>query len=279
MSEPRESGKVIAGRLVSWVVLSAVALAVLMIAAVFLPPRLKLLGLFSIALGLIAGWLIGQLARRCRVHYRRIVFPVALIMTSLAIAGMIAESYRLWRNAKIERLAQQADQPLAAKLFGNEAFENLPGVSIGFDDYLDQRFSALKESSPLRPMATHPRLLLGLETLLSGLAGGLVASRLVRGPFCKTCASWHESQRSVVLDPVRGNRCLKLLLEETTAAVPNDGRLELEFSSCRCSTAIPQIRCVLERPGFSPQVVGDVHPDRESYAQLTDVLDAEAGVE
>ncbi|TWU09395.1 hypothetical protein CA54_46360 [Symmachiella macrocystis] len=272
MDKPRESATTIAGRLTTWLMLCVVALSVLMVAAAYIPSRLKLLGLYSIVLGLAAGWVIGQIARQCRMHYRRLLPPAALLMTIIALSGQIGESYRLWRNSERDRLDEQSQ---AALIFDNPAFGETPPPPDAFDDYLTLRFSPLAKSSwsLLQSAAKWPRLLLGLEVLLGGLAGALVAARLVNAPFCVTCESWHEPQRSVVLGSTVGNRCLPLLTDEEQPAIPEGGRLHLEYTSCRCSTAIPVIRCTREQPGEATRVVTTVQPDRETLAQLTTLLD------
>lgn len=272
MDKPRESATTIVGRLTTWLMLCVVALSVLMVAAAYVPSRLKLLGLFSIVLGLAAGWVIGQIARQCRMHYRRLLLPAALLMTVIALSGQIGESYRLWRNSERDRLTEQSQ---AALIFDNPAFGETPRPTGAFDDYLTLRFSPLAKSSwsMLQLAAKWPRLLLGLEVLLGGLAGAFVAARLVSAPFCVTCESWHEPQRSVVLGSTAGNRCLQLLTDEAQPAIPEGGRLHLEYTSCRCSTAIPVIRCTREQPGQATSVVAIAQPDREKFTQLTALMD------
>ena len=44
----------------SWLVLFVVGTATISLVAVYLPPRVKMLGLFAIGQGLVAGWLAGK---------------------------------------------------------------------------------------------------------------------------------------------------------------------------------------------------------------------------
>lgn len=265
------------GRFVAWVVLCGGALLVLGIAAVHAPARIKLIGLFTVGLGILSGVIIGRIAHMRRVHHRRVVFLTAFFLTAIALSGVSLESFRLWRRQRAEVLNAQAKNPFAAQLLDHEAFADSPRDWGRFDDYLTHRFLALGKSSQpmLKSLADWPWGILGSEIILGSLLGGFFALRAVRQPFCVTCDSWHEPQRTVLLDRVAGNQCVTLLSGKTTTPLPNDARLLVECSACRCRTAIPAFRCLLEQPGRTARELLNVSPNAETYLQLKAVLDGD----
>lgn len=268
-------------RITLWVVFSCGALLMLAIVAVHLPGRAKLIGLFSLGLGWVAGFLIGRVARLCRVHHPRIVFPLAVLLTVAGLVGVTYESHRQWQRQRNEMFKNQAADLFGSQLLQDEAFGDLRRDSEQFDNYLKHRFSTLSASkwSALKTLAQWPRAILGVEILIGSLIGGWVAWRAVGQPYCETCDSWHEPQRLVSLDPIAGNRCLAILSETESGVLPNDARLVVECSSCRCGNAIPTFRCTLERPGQAPKSLVTTRPNAGDFSRLKAVLDGEPVVE
>ncbi len=88
-----------------WLVMSAVAVALLSLGAAHLPPRLKLLGAFALGYGLVAGWVIGKLAQMSQLPRARTLIAAAAALILCGELGMSIESWRL-QSAALRRLDQ-----------------------------------------------------------------------------------------------------------------------------------------------------------------------------
>ncbi len=279
MKSSRESALIGLWRWLSWTAVSALALAGMMLAAVSLPARLKLIGLFSLALGLTAGWVVGKIAHWRRIHHPRRLFPAATLLIAAALAGMTAESFRQWQISRDAELQAELRKSVGMRLLGPDLIDDFVQDQGTFEDYLAHRYSALVDLSRLSfPSSTrHFWWLLGIEIVAGSLAGGVISSRMVVGKFCESCGSWHEPKQSQVVEPITGNRCLELLSADQSVSLPNDAHLLLEFSTCRRGPEIPSVRCVLDRPGEAARVIVESQPDRATYDQLGLLLDEPIG--
>jgi hypothetical protein len=143
------------------------------LAAAHAPGRVKLLGLFAVAFGLLAGSALGALARFLQVEQRTAMLPVAVILISAAQLGMALESWRVYRAEVRETL--QADVPLpvpeSLKSSIREDRRRMMAERMSFPAWLRHRVSPLKVQS--RPW---PELLFGAELVL-GIAAGVWAFR------------------------------------------------------------------------------------------------------
>lgn len=102
------------GAVASWLVMSVVAVAALSLTGAYVPARIKLLGLFAPACGLLAGWIVGQLARQNSAKNRRLVSAVSLVLLASGLVGMTIETHR--RRAVQIRYQYGADPKTAMLL-------------------------------------------------------------------------------------------------------------------------------------------------------------------
>lgn len=188
MSEPSSLGveEKMLPRLAAWVLLLALFTTVLTIAFAHAPARLRLIGLFSIAFGVIVGlaalWLADVIGMR-----RRSLIPIgAFAAIVLGQIGVVSESYRL-SVAERRAQAQQpgAEEAIAAAMLeqgkapdnphSRKLFEEMRVTLAArntFSAYLARRLSSLGSlNSPL------PELFWGLEVLLAAAVGTFVAYR------------------------------------------------------------------------------------------------------
>ena len=204
---PPEAPRSVTPSYLQWLLLSSVAVFVLTLCAVHAPSRIKLLGLFAVAYGLLAGWGTGQLARISGIHSRRIVAIVSFGVIIAGQVGMALESHRLFA-AELRR-QYQAD-PIAA-LLKQLPFPQQPKDQAKLKETIEQNrrerarrlaeltsFSAylqhrVKSLSWSQPWAV---LLWAVEVLLASAAGAFLAGRVASGDVPK----WTVTNHSAKLD-------------------------------------------------------------------------------
>jgi len=175
----------------SWLVLFLVATASISLAAVYLPPRVKMLGLLAIGHGLIAGGVAARLALAfdllavSKAWGSCVVFLVILG----GQVGMAVESHRLYRAAEERALLANPKRAAALRMLQSVKLPDNPkskqivddtrrtiGVrGTSFADYLQFRVSDLGIQS--RHMA---QAIWILEIVLGSLAGTWIFRKLTR---------------------------------------------------------------------------------------------------
>jgi hypothetical protein len=175
------------GRL-SWLVLFLVATASISLAAVHLPPRVKMLGLFAIGHGLLAGWAAARLAAVFDLPAGKAVWSAVVFVVILGgQIEMAVESRRLAQTAEERAIAANPKRAALLRMLESGKFPDDPkskqviddtrqtigaqGTSIA--DYLQFRVSALGIQS--RPLAA---AIWFLEIGLGSLAGMWIFGRL-----------------------------------------------------------------------------------------------------
>jgi hypothetical protein len=169
----------------SWLVLFVVGAATISLAAVYLPSRIKMLGLFAIGQGLLIGWLGAWLAVKFDLpSASRIAGCIVVFLAILGgEIGTGVESFRVYRSAREERVF--ATNPKLAALLRNladaksdqSAADVRQTIDVNFADYLQFRVSDLKIQS--QRWAT---VFWISEVVLGGLAGTWMFRRLAKPP-------------------------------------------------------------------------------------------------
>lgn len=185
-------------RFVEWLAIAAVGLAAFTLAAPYAPARMKLLGLFAVVCGLLAGWGVGTLARVLDVGRNRGSVTIAVVLIVGGQAGLALQSWRLYA-AQLEATYQaEVDLPLALPQGdgdGGASFD-LEGTfragdelrsslreerrrelaeKAGFPSFLKHRVSPLGDwASPW------PEVFFGIELLLAAAVGTWVFRRTSR---------------------------------------------------------------------------------------------------
>lgn len=108
-------------RVAAFVGSALVILALLAFLAAHASPRVKLLGLFPIAIGALAGVIVARLCMRHALS-RRVTFAAAIVLIPMTLAGYATESYRIWRSIKSNDFANYLHDELPG---GREIFERL----------------------------------------------------------------------------------------------------------------------------------------------------------
>lgn len=161
---------------------ATVALTALALAGAHAPAPVRLIGLFCMGFGLLAGWILAWLSGQIlETPHRWVVWP-ALVLIVVAEVGLTLESHRLWvaaferrqqdANASVmlRQLESQPDVPAGFK----DEFAQARAERTGFTSYLKARASALGEWDSPWPAV----LWLG-EMLVGSLAGAWLFRRLV----------------------------------------------------------------------------------------------------
>ena len=96
-----------------WLIASTLATMLLAFAAAYAPARIRLIGLFLLAFGLLIGWLVARLAVACDAAVsRRMTIVVAVFV---AFAGAMVAT---WETARLEesRRTKSGNEGLAERL-------------------------------------------------------------------------------------------------------------------------------------------------------------------
>ncbi len=133
---------------VTWFTACVITVTALSIAAAHAPSRIRLIGLFSIAFGLVVGWGVIRLASQLQAEPGRrfTVFTAAL----LSLCGLIGSN---WQTSRLDELhsMQSGKDALAARLIkeferqDNQSGINKPSRSevTEFQKYLSRRLQNL----------------------------------------------------------------------------------------------------------------------------------------
>ena len=131
-----------------WFAACAIAVTALSIAAAHAPSRIRLIGLFSIAFGLVVGWGVVRLASQLQLKVgRRVTVGTAVL---LALSGLIGST---WLTSRLDEAisANSSKDALASRLIREfERQEKVPGSDnqgrfevTEFQKYLSRRLQNL----------------------------------------------------------------------------------------------------------------------------------------
>jgi hypothetical protein len=134
--------------MLAWLLACVVLVTGLSLAAAHAPPRIRLIGLFAVAFGLLTGWGVVLLAGRLQCHPAH---PVAVMVAALlSIVGLIGAT---WETARVEeaRRSKSGQDVLAARLMEEVAARTSGGATevsggpawIAFRRHLSRRVRQL----------------------------------------------------------------------------------------------------------------------------------------
>jgi len=163
-----------------WIAACLVATIAVSLVAAQAPPRIRLIGIFPVMLGLLIGGLVVWLARKldavasCR-------FQVVAAML-LAVAGWGGLTWETFRRDEVLSV-KSANQELAARLMKEfEQQTNAPHIELdrpttlkAFRSYLARRVQQLGDW-----LSPWPELFWGLELIMTGVGAGWASTR----PHC-----------------------------------------------------------------------------------------------
>ena len=163
-----------------WLLSSSSAIMAVSILAAHAPDRVRLLGVFSIGLGLICGFVSARLSILSGVRSHSVVIVGALLM---ALAGLIGSTCETARLTAAQHPANNKDR--MATLLIEQLKQAVPGeVPVAtakpswlesFRIHLSRRIDEKRLGKWNRPW---PEVLWGIETLAGSAAAGWMARRL-----------------------------------------------------------------------------------------------------
>ena len=131
-----------------WLSACLIAVTALSIAAANAPARIRLIGLFSVAFGLIVGWGVVRVASQLQAEPRRRVSVITAML--LTLCGLIGST---WQSSRLDeaRSTQSGNDALAARLIKEfDQQEKVPGNGVqsrsevtAFQKYLSRRLKNL----------------------------------------------------------------------------------------------------------------------------------------
>jgi hypothetical protein len=162
---------------ITWLAACAISVTGLSIAAAHAPPRIRLIGLFSIVFGLIVGWIVVWLASQLQAEPRRRFTVVTAVLLSLC--GLIGST---WQTSRLDEAfsSKSGKDALAARLI--KEFERQDSQSgsdhqrrsevTEFQKYLSRRLQKLGTwTSPW------PECFWAFELIAAATAAGWVSYR------------------------------------------------------------------------------------------------------
>jgi hypothetical protein len=177
----------------SWLVLLVLGAAAISLLAVYLPSRVKMLGLFAVGHGLLAGWLAAWLAQAFRLRMTNWAVACATVFVVIAAGqiGMAVESYRVYRTAEERALAANPKRAAVLQMLQSvklpddatseksvaDVRKTIGASGATFAEYLQYRVSQIGIQS--RRLAT---VFWVVEVVLGGAAGTWIFRRLTFSP-------------------------------------------------------------------------------------------------
>jgi hypothetical protein len=251
------------------------------------PPRLRLIGLFAIALGAVLGWLAGRLALTLRMPSRRVAVLGGLLTGA---TGCIVATILHWQafsrelkaaekpsagQALVARMLQAAEQNAPTDPESQAALAEFRSSAAralderrnhrSFRGYLSHRIASLGLTGVL------PAALWGIEVLLAGAAGALVIRPVANRPFCSRCDDFltvRRTHRFQVPFPAP----LTDLLPEIADAT--DGHITLELLTCSCQETSPEIEFTAIHEAAGRTTAGRREVTRDEFRTLSRLMDA-----
>jgi hypothetical protein len=190
----------VAGRIACWLSSGSLLVAAVAWASIHAPPRVKVLGLFAVVTGGLAGWLLGRLAWGLGVRTRRVIVPLAFVMTAAGQVGVGLGAHRIWADGIRQQYQADPSGLLTGQIAAPESISADPDQQAQYEqilaDYFEQhreeradtlaritRFGAyLQYRVSVLPDWFHAwaGVFWGLEIVLAGVAGAWVAGETVR---------------------------------------------------------------------------------------------------
>lgn len=79
-----------------WLLLAVCCVAILALLSAHAPGRIRLIGLFAVVFGLVAGGILGTAARNLKFANTRLLVPLTFVLIACGEAGMTTESHRVY---------------------------------------------------------------------------------------------------------------------------------------------------------------------------------------
>ena len=256
------------------------------------PPRLRLIGLFAIALGAALGWLAGRLAVRLRMPSRRAAVLGGILTgaTGCVVATML--HWQAYSRALQAAEKPNAGQALMANMLkaaeGNAPAD--PESRAAFAEFRDSGARALNELRSRRSLSGYlshrvatlgltgplPVVLWGIEVLFAGVAAAVVTRQLADRPFCEPCDDFLIASRRYQFRPP---------LPDAVAAMvggsegPISNGVSLSLFSCRCGSTAPQVSFETVPEGNSRVISGTREITRNELKSLKRLMDQADGID
>ncbi|MBI1314884.1 hypothetical protein GC176_26615 [bacterium] len=254
------------------------------------PPRLRLIGLFAVALGASLGWLAGLQAVTLRMPSRRIALIGGLLTGT---AGYIIVTLLNWQSyARELQVAEKPDagQALVANMLksASEAGAHDAEAETAFAEFRDSARRAIEEAQQRRNfggflMHRAAKLhlsralavgLWGVEILLAAMAAAFVAVRPTRLPYCSQCEHFLTVSRTHRFNsPVPDD--LKSLVQLPDLS---ESAVTVRLLRCRCPEQTPRVQLEIADKGSGRGVTmtSDCSPDE--VRKISRLLDNTEGL-
>ena len=256
------------------------------------PPRLRLIGLFAIALGAALGWLAGRLAVRLRMPSRRAAVLGGILTGA---TGCVVATLLHWQA--YSRVLQAAEKPNAGQALmanmlkaaeGNAPVD--PESQAAFAEFRDSGARALNELRSRRSLSGYlshrvaslgltgswPVALWGIEVLFAGVAAAVVARLLASCPFCDRCDDFLIASRRYRFRPPPPD-AVAAAVGRSEGPISDD--VSLTLFSCRCGDTAPRISFEIVPEGDSRIVSGTREITRDELKSLKRLMDQADGID
>ena len=278
-------------RTACWLIAVLVSGAAGGLVASIAPPRLRLIGLFAVALGAVLGWLAGRLALKLRMSSRRVATAGGLLTS---VTGCVVVTLLHWQS--YARELQVADKPNAGQaMIANmlkAAQENAPtdpeaqAAMLEFQGTAEKALDEARQRRTFRGYLAHrvaslgltgvmPTALWGIEVLLAGVAGAVVIRQVAARPFCPYCDDFLAVSRTHRFQFPLPEALVELISE---AADPTEDQLTVQLLSCSCQETAAQMDFAVDHGAVGGRTVGCREITRDEYMKLSRLMDSTDGI-
>ena len=278
-------------RTLCWLVSALLTAAVSGLVASIAPPRLRLLGLFALAIGAACGWLAGRLTVTLRMPSRRIALVGGFLAGGI---GFAVVSLLNWQEYSHELLA--AEKPNAGQVMmenmlkaAEESDASDPESAEALAEFRDSATRALAEARQrrsFRGFLTHRAATLelsangaalqwGLEIILAGAAGLLTARRNNDVPFCESCDHFAAVSRSQRFEFPETSQLAALIPE---IADPTDASVTIRLLRCHCPDRAAQVAFEITEGAVGTTTSGICELDDSGLSEISRLMDKADGI-
>jgi hypothetical protein len=256
------------------------------------PPRLRLIGLFAIALGAALGWLAGRLAVSLRMPSRRAAMLGGILTGATGCAVATLLHWQAYSQALQAAEKPNAGQALMANML-KAAEENAltdPKSQAALAEFRDSAARALDELRNRRTFNGYlshrvaslgltgslPVALWGLEVVLAGVAGAFLTRQLAARPFCERCDDFLTVSRTHAFQFPLPAALAELVPEVVD---PTDDRIALQLLTCSCQETSPQAAFTVTHGAAGGTTSGRREITRDEFQTLSRLMDAASGID
>jgi hypothetical protein len=290
-------------RAIVWMCIGLACAAAIGFGAMALPYRIRLLGLYSLAQGLITGAAVGYSVRALRIPFVKFVSVSALLMGA---GGIVVSAWFAFDQhvVAVDQAIKAASKPnpgtaIAARLLSAKPPED--ATSEELEQYREMQAAVAKTIQPanldelqqkktMQGFFEHRVTAIGLhstgayavwfgEVLVAAIACCMIARHFAGQMFCTSCDQWFVPVRSHLFTGQTMDKVAETLGVETDSQgeVLKPNAIYVAIAKCQCESSSPKT-VVLIRRGKSVSPIDSDEVVTQHRTRLIQLIDEAQGV-